>query len=424
MTRTRFFATHVISCAGPNDPGRFSPGVVDVDGRQVTWVGSAADAPSAPANAVETGLDGVLMPGLVNTHAHTPMTLLRGLGDGLSTADWLEQVIWPREARLDRTDVRAGMTLGVTELLSHGITTSLEMYFAPDVIAEVASEAGLRCVIAPPLVDGGAIPLLGTTDEQFAMAHRCIDRWRDHPLVTVALGPHAPYTVGDDSLERVAALADETGAGVHIHLAEGRDEPPAVERLDRLGLLGPRTLVAHAVWLDEADIATLAERDVAVAHCPVSNARHASGIAPVASFLEAGIRVGLGTDGPVSDPRLDLLDAMREAQRQARLRSLDAAQLPADQALWLATGGAADALGRPDLGRLAPGTRADLIHVHLDVPVADDDDLVAHVVGSCSGADVRDVWVDGTPVVREGACITVDRDAAHADAFSRAVRLR
>lgn len=424
MSTTRFFATHVLGCLGPDDPGRHSPGVVDVDGRRITWVGAAADAPPAPANAVEVDLDGVLMPGLVNTHAHTPMTLLRGLGDGLSTADWLEQEIWPREARLDRTDVRAGMTLGAAELLSHGITTSVEMYFAPDTIADVAAEVGLRCVIAPPLVDSDAIPLLGPTEDQFALARRCIDRWRDHPLVSVMVGPHAPYTVGDESLERVAALAAETGVGVHIHLAEGRDEPPAVQRLDRLGLLGPGTVAAHAVWLDDDEIALLAERGVAVAHCPVSNARHASGIAPVVAMIDAGIRVGLGTDGPVSDPRLDLFDAMREAQRQARLRALDADQLPAQQALWLATGGAADALGRPDLGRLEPGARADLVHVELDVPLADVGDLVAHLVGSASGADVRDVWVDGNQVVEEGTCTTVDRDTAHADAFSRAVRLR
>jgi 5-methylthioadenosine/S-adenosylhomocysteine deaminase len=367
-----------------------SPGVVEVDNGRVTWSG-----PAASGNHL---LAGLLMPGLVNVHAHTPMALMRGLGDGLPTGQWLREVIWPREAHLTTDDIRIGMSLGAAELLANGITTTVEMYFAPDVIGEVAAEYGLRCVLTPPILDGATVPLLGPIDEQVGAVERSIDRWAGHPLVSVGIGPHSAYTLDDRTLARIGELARRHDLLVQIHLAEQRDEPPAVARLDAAGLLGPSTLAAHCVWLSDDDVAILAERDVAVAHCPISNARHASGVAPIVDMLAAGVRVGLGTDGPVSDPRLDLFEAMRAAQRTARLRDLEADRLPAAQALHLATVGAADAIGRPDLGRLSPGARADIIHLELPTPDID----AATIVDRASGGDVRDVWVDGYQVVVDG----------------------
>ena len=334
------------------------------------------------------------MPGLVNAHAHTPMTLLRGLGDGLPTGRWLREVIWPREAELTAGDIARGMTLGARELLAHGITTTVEMYFALDAMADAAVEAGLRCVLASPILEGAAMPLLGDLEKQFDAVETAVERWKDHPLVSVSIGPHSPYMLGDAALTRIAEMAERLDLLVQIHLAEQRDEPPAVERLDGLGLLGPGTLAAHAVWLDERDIAVIGERGAAVAHCPVSNARHASGLAPVVDLLAAGVRVGLGTDGPVSDPRLDLFDGMRAAQRTARLRSLEADHLPADQALRMATVGSADSICRPDLGRLAPECRADIVHLELPEPTSEVP-IATHLVDRAIGDHVRSVWVDG-----------------------------
>ena len=438
MSAIRFVADHLVTLADddPAGVGRHSPGVVDVDAGVVIWSGPSAAAPPLPVGAVIEQIDGMLMPGLVNVHAHSPMVLMRGAGDGLATGEWLRTVIWPREARLTLDDVRWGMTLGAAELLANGVTTSVEMYFAGDTLAEVAAEAGLRCVVTAPLLDGGDIGLLGSIDAQLASAEASIERWSGHPLVTVGLGPHSGYTLGDASLRRVAEMAAAHDALVHVHLAEQRDEGDAVAartgrtmaaHLDHLGLLGPRTLAAHAVWLTDADIELLAERGAAVAHCPISNARHASGTAPVARLLGAGVRVGLGTDGPVSHPRLDLFAEMREAQRQARLVDLDAARLPAATALRLATAAGADALGRGDLGRLTPGARADLVHVDLAGPgvgpIVDDDDVVAHLVGAIDGGAVRQVWVEGRQVVADGRCTTVDVGAAQAHVADRARRL-
>jgi 5-methylthioadenosine/S-adenosylhomocysteine deaminase len=370
-----------------------SPGAVELDGATVIW--------SGPADDGEALLPGVLMPGLVNAHAHTPMTLLRGLGDGLPTGRWLREVIWPREATLTAEDIRAGMVMGARELLANGITTTVEMYFASDVIGEVAAEAGLRCVITPPILDGADVGLLGTLDEQFAAVERSIERWSGHPLVTVGIGPHSAYMLSDDTLRRVSEMAAAHDLLVQVHVAEQRDEPPAIARLDAAGLLGNRTLAAHAVWLAPDEIELLAERDVAVAHCPISNGRHASGLAPVVDLLAAGVRVGLGTDGPVSDPRLDLFDAMREAQRIARLRDGAADRLSADEVLRLATIGAANAIGRHDLGRLTPGSAADLIHVEVTAP-PDGVSPAANLVDRASGTDVRSVWVAGRLVTATG----------------------
>lgn len=437
MTTTRFVADHLLTC-DPDDPGlgRHSPGVVDVADGRVTWSGPAASAPGPDEGAVTERIEGLLLPGLVNAHAHTAMTPLRGAGDGLPTGTWLREVIWPREARLTADDVRWGMTLGAAELLANGVTTSVEMYFAGDVVGEAAAAAGLRCVVTAPLLEGGGIGLLGPFDDQLDDAVESVRRWDGHPLVTVGLGPHSGYTLGDDALARVAELARQHDLLVHVHLAEQRDEGDAVlartgrtvpAHLDHLGLLGPRTLAAHGVWLTDDDLGLLADRGVAVAHCPVSNARHASGIAPVVAMRAAGVRVGIGTDGPVSHPRLDLWDDLREAQRQARLRDLAADRLSAVEALRLATTGSADALGRADLGRLTPGARADLVHVALDVagfgPLLDADDLVAHVVAAVGGHAVRRVWVEGRLVVDSGRCVTVDVAEARARVAERAIRL-
>jgi 5-methylthioadenosine/S-adenosylhomocysteine deaminase len=431
----RFAADHVVTMDAERRV--HAPGVVDVggaDGDTIVWVGPAEEAPEL-AGATITRAD-VLMPGFVNAHAHTPMVLLRGAGEGLATGAWLTDVMWPREARMRADDVAAAMLLGSAELLTNGFTTTSEMYFFPDAMARSAKEAGIRAVIAAPLIEAPELDQRPIA-EQIASIVEVRAAWRDDPLVDIVAGPHSAYVLSEAALAAVAELAAAEAVLVHIHVAEQRGEGDAVMAatgltvpayLDRLGLLGDRTLAAHGVWLSGADIELLAERGSAIVHCPASNGRHASGIAPVRALRDAGVTVGLGTDGPASHDRLDPFEEMRSALRYARLSALDAGALQAVDALAMATCGAADAVGRPDLGRLNPGARADLVALRLDEPtvadLADTAELYGRIVWAGSPAHVQGVWVGGTHVVDGGRCLTVDVAAAAADVVDRARALR
>jgi 5-methylthioadenosine/S-adenosylhomocysteine deaminase len=407
-------------------------GVLDVDGGRITWAGPAAEAPEAgDAELVE--LPGVLTPGLVNTHSHAPMVLFRGQGEGLPLDRWLAEVMWPREARLTPEDVEVAMTAASAEMLANGVTTSVEMYFHPERIAAAVQRTGARAVIATPL-----IPLPGLPPFEKQLQH-AVDLAAGAPgdgSVEYGIGPHAAYTVPLPVLREAARAAGEHGLLLHLHVAETTGE--GADLLARHGLsvpallaahdvLGGRVLAAHCVHMDDGDLDLWREYDVAVAHCPASNAKLASGVAPLRAMLDRGIRVGLGTDGPASNDGLDLLADVRLAAQLARLAGASATALTAAEAFWLATGAAADAIGRPDLGQLAAGRRADLVHVDtrdlVFEPVGDPSDLLAHLVWSGGGRYVRDVWVGGRPVVRNGSSLTVEADAVRADVATRAARL-
>jgi 5-methylthioadenosine/S-adenosylhomocysteine deaminase len=407
-------------------------GVLDVADGRIGWVGPAAEAPPAEdAELVE--LPGVLTPGLVNTHSHAPMVLFRGQGEGLPLDRWLREVMWPREARLTDDDVEVAMTAASAEMLGNGVTTSVEMYFHPARIAAAVGATGARAVIATPLIP---LPGLPPFDEQLADAVRLAAGAPDDGTVEYGIGPHAAYTVPLPVLRAAAEAAREHDLLLHLHVAETATEGADLLAAHGLSVpallaahdvLGGRVLAAHCVHLDDADLDLWREYDVAVAHCPASNAKLASGVAPVRAMLDRGIRVGLGTDGPASNDGLDLLADLRLAAALARLAGRSATALTAPEAFWLATGGAADAIGRPDLGCLAPGRSADLVHVdtrHLAFePVGDPQDLLAHLVWSGGGRHVADVWVGGRQVVRDGASTTVDTDALRADVVARAARL-
>lgn len=410
-----------------------SDAVLDVVDGRVAWVGPAATAPDLDATAM-TRLSGLVMPGLVNAHCHTPMLLLRGAGEGLDTMRWLNEVIWPRESALCPADIAAAMRLGAAEMLRNGITTTVEMYFFGDEMATAASEVGLRSIITPPLIDDGALTGFGPLDEQLAAIVELAERWATDELIDIGLGPHGAYSLSRTTLEQVAATAASSGLMVHVHLAEQPHEADALTArtglsapayLDEIGLLGPRTLAAHGVWLSDADIELLGERQVAVAHCPVSNGRHASGIAPVAELRAAGVRVGLGTDGPVSHDRIDLFEEMRTAIRYARIRHHDAAAMPARQALAMALCG--DAIGRDDLGHLRPGAVADFIQIDLDrpefEPIFDVADLPERLVWVGHSGLVTDVWVAGRQRVADQTVVACDVDAVRAEVRARALDL-
>jgi len=406
--------------------------VLDVAEGEIRWVGPAADAPPAPdAEIVE--LRGVLMPGLVNTHSHAPMVLFRGQAEGLPLDRWLSEVIWPREGRLIPEDVEVAMTAASAEMLCNGVTTSVEMYFSPERIAAAVTATGARALIATPLLP---LPGLPSLEDQLRDAVELAAQTPTGGRVEYGIGPHAAYTLPLPLLAKAAAAAREHNLLLHLHVAETATEGD--ELLERHGLsvpallashdvLGGRVLAAHCVHLDEGDLELWQEYDVAVAHCPASNAKLASGVAPLRAMLDRGIRVGLGTDGPASNDALDLLADARLAAQLARLAAADATALSAAEALWLATGAAADAIGRPDLGRLTPGRQADLVHVDsrslLMEPVGDATDVLTHLVWSGASRLVRDIWVAGRQVVRDGVCTTVDAEALRADVAARAARL-
>ncbi len=406
--------------------------VVDVADGLVTWVGPAADAPPAD-DAEPVAVPGVLVPGMVNAHSHAPMVLFRGQGEGLPLDRWLQEVMWPREARLTPDDVEVAMTAASAEMLRAGVTTSVEMYFEAERIAAAVGRTGARAVIAAPMVPLPGMPPL---EEQLAAAVDLAAGAPSDGMVEYGLGPHAAYTVPLSLLGKAAAAAREHGMLLHLHVAETATEGgdllathglsvPAL--LAAHDVLGGRVLAAHCVHLDDGDLELWQEYDVAVAHCPASNAKLASGVARLRDMLDRGIRVGLGTDGPASNDGLDLLADARLAAQLARLRESSATALTAAEALWLATGASADAIGRPDLGQVAVGRRADLVHVDTrDLgfePVGEVADLVTHLVWSGASRLVRDVWVGGRQVVAGGACTTVDAEALRIEVAERAARL-
>jgi 5-methylthioadenosine/S-adenosylhomocysteine deaminase len=328
------------------------------------------------------------------------------------------------------------------ELLRAGVTTSVEMYFYTDAVADAVLAAGSRVVLTPGIIDAPGWDRLGTWRQMLNDVSARIDadgpRYGPGERVELGYGPHAAYTLPAEALPAVADAAAERGALVHLHLAETADEDAAQRErygsvprmLHELGMLGRggRLLAAHAVHLDTEDIALLARSGAAVAHCPGSNAKLAAGSAPVTALRAAGVPIALGTDGPASSDDLDLWSTARLAGRLARLASGDAAELTAAELLLLATRHGAAAIGRADLGALEPGRWADVVHVSTDDPafldLDDDPGLLSNLVWAGGGRLVRDVWVAGERVLEAGEPTRVDRAAVQADARTVAARLR
>lgn len=354
-----------------------------------------------------------LMPGLVNLHTHAAMTLLRGYADDAPLADWLSRHIWPAEARhVGHEFVRDGSLLACAEMLRGGVTCFNDMYFFPGATAEAALRLGMRAALGI-LTIGFPSAYASDADDYLNKGLATRDALRDQPLISFCLAPHAPYTVSDASLEKVATLAAQLDVPVHIHVHETRQEigdslrdhgVRPLARLHRLGLLGPNLIAVHAVHLDQADIALLADFGGKVAHCPVSNLKLASGIAPVAELARAGVCVGLGTDGAASNNRLDLFREMNFAALLAKGCSGDAAVLGAHDVLRMATLNAARALGMEQkIGSLVAGKQADLCAVRLDDPwMQPCYDPVAHLVHVADRTCVSHVWVAGKPCLAEG----------------------
>ena len=361
----------------------------------------------------------VLIPGLVNAHTHAAMALMRGLADDLPLMRWLEDHVWPAEAKhVSAQFVKDGTLLACAEMLRGGITCMNDMYFFPEAALEAALQAGMRASLGVIIVE---FPSAYATDPDHYLAQGLAlrDRWREHPLVSFCLAPHAPYTVSDASFRKVAQLAAELELPVHVHVHETRHEVERsvaehglrpLARLAGLGLLGPNLISVHSVHLTPEEIALLARHGCSVAHCPSSNLKLASGFAPVAALLAAGVNVALGTDGAASNNRLDLFEEMRLAALLAKAAAGDAQAMPAQAALRAATLGGAIALGAQErIGSIAPGKAADLVAVALDdLALQPMYDVVSHLVYACGREHVSDVWVAGERVLRDRALTRLD----------------
>jgi 5-methylthioadenosine/S-adenosylhomocysteine deaminase len=379
--------------------------------------------------------DHVLIPGLVNLHTHAAMSLMRGIADDMPLMDWLQNHIWPEEARLVSDEfVHDGTLLACAEMLRGGITCFNDMYFFPEAAARAAQQAGMRATLGIIAIEFRSAY---ASDAQDYLAKGMVlrDRLRDEPLLSFCLAPHAPFTVSDTTFAQIATYAGELDIPVHIHIHETAQEIAdslaqhgvrPLARLEKAGLLGPGLIAVHGVHLDDHEIALFARHGCSVAHCPSSNLKLASGIAPIARLLQAGVNIGLGTDGAASNNRLDLFAEMRLAALLAKGSTGDATAMPAHKALECATLGGARALGLQDnIGSIVPGKFADLTAVNLSaVELSPCHDPASHLVYAAGREHVSDVWVNGERRLAGGKLVGLDEPAILARARQWQKRIR
>ncbi len=376
-----------------------------------------------------------LIPGLVNAHTHAGMSLMRGYADDLPLERWLEERIWPAESRWVSPAFAAdGTRLAIAEMLHGGITCFADMYYFPDAVAETALETGIRAAIGMIALEFPTV-WARTPDEYISKGLTVHDRYRLDPLVTTTFAPHAPYSVADQTFERVRQLADELDVPVHIHVHETADEiarglavsgERPLARLSRLGLVTPSLMAVHATHLETDEITMLAHAGASVVHCPRSNLKLASGACPVADLLDAGVNVALGTDGAASNNRLDILAELQVAALLGKLIAGNAAAVPAAAALRMATINGARALGLAhEIGSLTPGKAADIACLRFAgaacTPVLDP---LSELVYSASREQVTDVWVAGEHLLADGTLTRMDETAICESAELWGARLR
>ncbi|HHW11947.1 MAG TPA: amidohydrolase [Firmicutes bacterium] len=398
---------------------------------KIVEVGPWQDGVAADADVVTDARTKLVLPGLVNTHTHAAMVLFRSLGDDYPLYTWLQEKIWPLEANLTAEDVYYGTRLAINEMLCSGTTTFADQYFFMDEVAEAVAESGIRAVLSRGLLGSDA-----EVETKLEEAIEQAKKWKGKAdgRITAMLGPHAPYTLSPAALRQIVTAARHYQLSLHIHVAETRDELEEIGKnygkrpvayLAEHGLFSRPVLMAHGVWLDEGEISYLAKQKVAVAHNPSSNMKLASGIAPVAQLLKAGITVSLGTDGAASNNRLDMFTEMRTASLLQKVANNDPTVLPAETALKMATIDGARALGLGDqIGSLEPGKKADLIMIDLEqnhlTPCFNPASLLVY---SARGSDVAAVMVNGKWLVKEGRILAGDEEKVRTAAAECAKRL-
>ena len=396
-------------------------GAIAVNHQTIVMVGPRAEIEAKYVARQEIDARGKLvLPGLINGHTHVPMTLLRGLKDDVSLDVWLQKYIFPAEAKnVNESFVRWGTRLGAAEMIRSGTTTFADMYYFEDAVADETKAAGMRGVLGETFIDFPA-PDNKSEAQMLAYTENFLKRWKGDPLIHAAVAPHSIYTCSKKTLNDAATLARKYNAPILIHVAETKKElvesrekngATPVQYLDRIGLLGPDVLAAHCVWVDETDRKILAERQVGCVHNPSSNMMLASGVAPVVEERAAGMRVGLGTDGPAgSNNDLNMMEEMDLAAKLQKVAKMDPQALGAKDALEMATIEGARALHmEKEIGSLEPGKKADVVVLSLDVPNAVPMyDVYSQTVYALKASEVKTVVIDGRTVLADGKVLTVD----------------
>lgn len=353
----------------------------------------------------------VVLPGLINAHTHAAMVLFRGLADDLPLKTWLEEKIWPREAKLTKEDVFWGSYLGILEMLKGGITCFNDMYWRVEATAKAAEQSGIRAVLNAPLLG-----ITKNAEIDFQKASALIQKWHSSTslgasgLIKIIFAPHAIYSCPPEYLKTIIQEAKKLKTMIHIHLAETKQDRGDIEKAASLGVFQRPTIAAHCVWVTEKEMAILKKNKVAVVHCPVSNLKLSSGIAPVWKMLKKGIVVALGTDGAASNNTLDIWETIKEAALLAKVKNNDPTALPAYQALLMATASGARALGlEKEIGTLEVGKKADIILVNLKkIHHAPLHNLVSNLVYAGSREDVETVIVDGKILMENRRLLGID----------------
>lgn len=403
-------------------------GAVAIRGDSIVAVGSRAEIESSFEALKTIDAHGALiMPGLINGHAHAAMSLFRGLADDLSLDDWLKKYIFPAEARNVTEDfVVWGTRLGLLEMLRGGITTYADMYYFEDGVARVTKEAGMRGVLGETIIDFPA-PDNKTLAAAFTYTQDYLTHWKGDPLIVAAVAPHSIYTCSEKTLQDAAALARRNGAPILIHIAEAPFELEQsrakhgltpVGYLERIGVLGPDVVGAHCVWVDQADIASLAHFGVGCINNPSSNMKTAAGVMPVVEMLAAGEAIGLATDGAASNNNQDMFEEMDLASKLQKSSRRDPRALPAEQVVEMATIGGAQALHLDKrIGSLEAGKKADVILISLDAPHATPMyNVYSQLVYALKASDVKTVVIAGKIVMDDRRMLTLDENAILAKA--------
>jgi 5-methylthioadenosine/S-adenosylhomocysteine deaminase len=400
-------------------------GAVAIDKDTITAVGPADEFSGWRISQVIDAHGGIIMPGLINSHTHAAMTCFRGLADDLPLMAWLNDHIFPAEAKLDDQKVYSGTLLACAEMIMSGTTCFCDMYLFEDAVARAAKDAGMRAVVGEVLYDFDS-PNYGSIENGIGYTQNLIDSWQEDPLVSIAVEPHSAYLCAPELLETAFQLAQSHNLPFVIHLAESKSEIAQIkERFDRtpveylaeLGVLAPNVLACHCVELTENDIALLQRFDVKVAHNAESNMKLASGVAPIPRLIDEGICVGMGTDGCASNNDLDLFQEMDSVAKLHKAISLDPTVMDAPTVLKMATIGGARALGLdPIIGALEKGKKADLIIVDTNTPhLTPMYNPVSHLVYAAIGSDVTTSIINGTVVMEDGTIKTMDIKAVMDD---------
>ena len=398
--------------------------LIDQDTGDITAVGDVG-----PGDDELDAEGGLVMPGLVNVHTHVAMTLLRGLADDKPLEAWLREDIWPVEAELTPEDVRVGAELGLIEMIKSGTTALSDMYFDIEEIAAAVEQAGVRARLGYTAVTVGKDDEAARADVERSLEVAQEFDGAAEGRIQTTFQPHSLTTVDEDSLREFVPQANDAGLATHLHANETPDEVgPIVEEhgmrplayAEDIGLLAGDTYVAHGVHVDDSEIELLVETDTGVAHCPASNMKLASGMAPVQDMLDAGVTVGIGTDGAASNNDLDMFDEMRDAAMLGKLAAADASAVDAPTVVEMATANGAELLGF-DSGRIEAGANADLAVVDLEAPhLTPAHDLVSHLAYATRGSDVRHTVADGNVVMRDREVTVFDEEQVRRDAEEHA----